>query len=267
MNTTTLRVARLLCLGGLLALVVGCENEPAARSKTSTQADPAVKQPDTTKWTKTQLAPSVYLEVDETKTRRRILVDAMVVLREGEYLLECLLCKKGTKEHESILSTAADARTIHTGLTVCGAKAGKTVRYVEKNDMFIVVPPSGTPVKISIRYQDKQGKTIEANAREWVRNVKKKADLEHDWVFAGSEFYQDPDDKDKPPVYVANADGGFICISNLRSAMLDLPIDSPKPIENRIFAAHTPKIPPLETKVLLILEPILEKKPEEKKDK
>ena len=53
-----------------------------------------------------------------------------------------------------------------------------------------------------------------------MRNARTKKDLEHDWVFAGSHFIEDPDDKKRPPLYAANAGaelesfirhGGFQC--------------------------------------------------------
>jgi hypothetical protein len=41
--------------------------------------------------------------------------------------------------------------------------------------------------------------------------------------------------------------------------MLDLPIESPKRLGERLFEAHTERIPPLETKVSIILEVLPEK--------
>ena len=78
-------------------------------------------------------------------------------------------------------------------------------------------------------------------------------------MFAGSHFFQDPDDPKKPPYYMANG-GDMICVSNFASAMLDLPIDSSKDNADLNFEAWTERIPEKGTKVTVILEPVLEKK-------
>jgi hypothetical protein len=80
-----------------------------------------------------------------------------------------------------------------------------------------------------------------------------------DWVFAGSQFFQDPDDKTRPPFYMANS-GDVITVSNFTDAMLDLPIDSSKDNNELSFECFTERIPEKGTKVTMILEPVLEKK-------
>ena len=63
----------------------------------------------------------------------------------------------------------------------------------------------------------------------------------------------------RKPHYLAN-DGDVICVSNFESAMLDVPFNSSK--ENTLlqFEANTERIPAVDTPVLVILEPMLEKK-------
>ena len=69
----------------------------------------------------------------------------------------------------------------------------------------------------------------------------------------------DPDNKDRPPFYAANS-GDVICVSNFESALLDLPINSPKDNSELNFEAHKERIPPLDTKVTIILEPVPDQK-------
>ncbi len=178
----------------------------------------------------------------------RVVIQAEVCLREGQ--LEELLCRKNTKEHEAILSADVDARGIHAALLVAGAVEGKPVRFEPKYQ-----PASGTTIKISVEYE-KDGKTVTVPARDWIRNPKTKKNLDSDWVFGGSKLVANPDGKDKPPVYLANY-GDVICVCNMESALLDLPVESPKRLEDRLFEAHTERIPPLETRVMVILEPVL----------
>jgi hypothetical protein len=195
---------------------------------------------------------TVWLETQGDK--RRVLVAAIVCLREGSYGLECLLCKRGTKEHESILVTTADASLIHFALEAAKIKPGSTVQYEPK-----FMPPKGDKVKVTLLFEEK-GKWQTTPAQKWIRHTKTKKDLEYDWVFAGSGLYKNKEDPEAKPVYLANNDGGVICIANVHSAMMDLPIDSPKGIEGRMYEPNTKVIPPLDTSVTIILEPVEEKK-------
>jgi hypothetical protein len=211
---------------------------------------PADKDTKTEEAKRVKLGKNVFLEVQGDK--RRVIVEAEVCLREGQ--LEELVCRKGTKEHEAILAADVDARDIHKGLVVAGAKAGTPVKFEPQYQAA-----SGTAIKITLQYEVK-GQKFTVSAKDWIRNPKSKKNLEPDWVFGGSQLMPHPDGKDKPPIYLANY-GDLICVCNMESAMLDLPVKSPKSLEERLYEAHTDRIPPLDTKVTIILEPI------EKKDK
>jgi hypothetical protein len=196
------------------------------------------------------VGPNVWLEVQGE--RRRVLVAAVVCLREGP--LEQLLCKRNTKEHEAILSADADARDIHQALLLAKAEPGSPVRFEPRYR-----PASGTSIRITVQY-DEKGKPVTAPARSWVKNIKTGKELDTDWVFAGSRLVANALDKDAPKFYLAN-EGDVICVSNFESAMLDLPINSPKDDADRAFVAFTDHIPPLGTKVLVFLDPVLPAKP------
>jgi hypothetical protein len=105
---------------------------------------------------------------------------------------------------------------------------------------------------------DKDNKLVTVPARSWVKNMNTGKELDTDWVFAGSRLVDNPLDPGKKR-YLAN-DGDLICVSNFETALLDLPIKSPKDNADLVFVAFTERIPPLETKVVVILEPVLEAK-------
>ena len=71
------------------------------------------------------------------RKEKRVVVRARVVLREG--VLEHLMCKKGTKEHEAIIATDAAPKAIHAALLLTGAEVGHPVQFVPKFE-----PPAGT---------------------------------------------------------------------------------------------------------------------------
>jgi hypothetical protein len=175
---------------------------------------------------------------------KRVILRARVVLREG--VLEHLMCVKGTKEHEAIVSTDAPPRLIHFALKLTGAEEGHPVQFQPKFE-----PPAGTPIAIEMRWlQD--GTLRKSDAREWVWDEKTKAPLAIDWVFAGSVLYEDP--ITKKPAYAAD-EGDLITVANFGSAILDLPIASSANDAERTFSTNTKKIPPLGTEVFMVLSP------------
>src|SRR5579864_3554674 len=237
----------------LLALVflVGCEPpkaeppKPPDKPKENPPPKPAESK-------KTALNPigTLFLE-SFPDGRKRILIESEVCLREG--ILEQLLCRAQTKEHESILHANVDARQIHAALEAIKAKPGTTVKYEPKFQ-----PPTGTTIKVSLEYEKAPGEKVTASARDWIRNIKTQKALDVDWVFAGSQLFTDPDDP-KKVTYQANY-GDVICVANFPDAMLDVPIDSPKVNRDVSYEAWTERIPERGTKVTVILEPVLDEK-------
>jgi hypothetical protein len=172
---------------------------------------------------------------------RRLILRARVVLRDG--YLEHLMCSKGTKEHEAILATDAVPNLIHAGLLLTGAEPGHPVQFVPKFE-----PPRGPAIAIELSWGE-DGKIHKSDARQWVKD-EKNVPLARDWVFAGSQFYEDATTKQKR--YAAD-DGDLITVANFGSAILDLPIESSANDAERAFSANTAKIPPLGTEVLVSL--------------
>ena len=198
---------------------------------------------------KVQVGKNITLEIQGEQ--RRIRVNAEVCLREG--LLEQLLTRKRTKEHEAILAADIDARELHVALTLAGAEPGKVVQFRPK-----LVAPSGTTIKVFLEYEEK-GKTIRVPAQQWIRNIKTKKDFDSDWVFAGSVLIPNPEDVQKKPFYGAN-DGDVIAIVNFETSLLDVPFLNTKDNDDLVYQAHTERIPALKTPVTIILEPVIAKK-------
>ena len=92
--------------------------------------------------------------------RRELVILAQVVLRDGP--LEHLLCLRGTKEHEAILTTSAEARAIHAGLLLTKAEPGHPVRFEPKFES-----PTGSAIKIQlVRFHRRQKLDQEPQNRE-----------------------------------------------------------------------------------------------------
>jgi len=244
-TSTTIRVLGFALVCGL----AGCVEEGAVKKKAREATKTSDVAPPLPAANKVKVGTNVSLEIQGE--RRRVLVEAYVCLRQGQ--LEQFLTRKRTKEHEAILAADVDARDIHTALLLAGAEAGKPVQFQPKYQ-----PASGSVIKIQLQYED-QGKRVEIPAGRWMRESQRKKEFNQDWVFAGSVMIPDPFDAAKKPFYAAN-DGDVICVSNFDSAMLDLPIESSADNGELSYEAYTERIPPLETPVLVILEPVAKKK-------
>lgn len=188
-----------------------------------------------------RLDPKAEVWIDAK--RQRVIVGGSICLREGQ--LEMFACPKGTKEHESIVAVQSRAYLIHTALLAIGARAGNPVQYDP-----VYKPASGMKIKVEVLWRDADGKAVRQNAQELIRHTRTKQSLEHAWVFAGSSFWQD--EKTNERFYQAEG-GELICLSNFSTATLDLPVESPQDNADLLYEAWTERIPPLGTRVKLIL--------------
>lgn len=196
-----------------------------------------------------KVGPNVVLEILGEK--KRVLVQSEVCLTKGP--LEGLLTRSKKKEHEYVLAADVDARHVHAALELAGAKAGAPVVFDPKYKAA-----HGTTIKVSLRYV-KDKKTVTVPASDFIRHHKTKKAFDQTWVFGGSKFVKNDDDPKAAPFYVANH-GDLICVVNIDSAMMDLPVASPKKFEDRAWEANADKIPKDGTKVEVILEPVAAKK-------
>ena len=219
-------------------------DEPAAQPKFAFESFPVPEhfvrlQPDQNVW------------VD--KKNRTVVMDGEICLREG--LLELLLCEEGGKTHESIIKVKAKPSIVSTGLQAIGAEKGKPAEFQPK-----FKPATGAEIEIRVKYLDPKGKLHEVMAQEFVRNVKTGKALDLPWVFAGSFFSFD--EFEKKEIFMADATGDFICVSNFPTAIMDLPVPSSQANEQLMFDAFKENIPLVGTKVRVTLKP----KPMKKKD-
>lgn len=185
---------------------------------------------------------------------KRVLFVAEVCLR-GNVMLEVFCCKKNTKEHEAIVSVDLDARLIHAALLAAGAESGKPVQFVNpRTQEAEYKPASGQRIGVTVCYR--QGDAVHtARAQDWIIDQQTKKAMAYDWVFAGSRFVKVPDRPTAPPIYTANS-GEVISISNFLDSMLDVPVEVSQSNTDLHFRAAREKIPPLGSKVWVILTPL-----------
>ncbi|QJW99723.1 YdjY domain-containing protein [Frigoriglobus tundricola] len=203
---------------------------------------------------------SIIAEVaGEGKDSKVIRVGIMceVCLREGP--LEQFLCKKGTKEHEAIVRVDLDAELIHLAITAAGGKPGTPTGFIDpKTEQAKYTPATGSKVNVLVHYK-KDGKLHTHAAQEWIWDSKKKAPIAHGWVFAGSVFIKDPGDPNAKPYYGANS-GDIFSISNFPYSTLEMPVQISKDDAQLTYEAKTDRIPPLTSKVWVLIDVPAEKK-------
>lgn len=141
----------------LLVLLVGAATLPAddARPAAKAAAPVAASEPK-------PLNPEGTVLIDPAQ--HRLILKTEVVLRAG--LLEMLICKSRTKEHESILAVKSEAFVIHGGLLALGAKVGSPVQYVPRFQA-----PTGQKIDIVLHWKDAAGKPQSAPAKSWIRHA------------------------------------------------------------------------------------------------
>ncbi|MGL4462632.1 MAG: YdjY domain-containing protein [Planctomycetia bacterium] len=216
-------------VGTLFAVVVATTIAPAAEE---------AKRPAATGVRR--LSPTLQVDFD----KKRVLLDAVVVFREGP--LELLLCPRRTKEHESILAAEVKPDVFHLALLMVGAKPGRPAVFEPFQ------PPIGQTLRVTAEWTV-DGKTQTIDAREWIRDVTDGKAMADEFVFAGSRFNRIPG-TDKT-VWLGQ-DGDLVCVANFPGSVVDVARESSKNNASLNFAAWTERIPPRDTPVRLIFEPV-----------
>jgi len=176
------------------------------------------------------------------KKNKRVVLGGRICRRMGE--MELFACIRRTKEHESIVSVRARAIAVHSTLMALGIYPGRPVKFYPEFQA-----PDGPEIEVKVAWTDDKGKRQTVRAQEWLRDVRTKKAMEHDWIFAGSGFWKDDEGRSH---YLAD-DGDLICVSNFASAMLDLPIHAPSANASLLFEGFYERIPPVGTPVAIIL--------------
>ncbi|MBL8823516.1 MAG: hypothetical protein JNJ77_13085 [Planctomycetia bacterium] len=187
---------------------------------------------------------------------RRVVIDAVVVLREG--FLEHLLSRsEAGKDHESIMSAPFDAKILHAAMLGAGFKPGKPATFINAQREYDFKPATGDVVKLLVEYTDAQGKYHCVPAQAWVSRAKDNKPLVGDWVFAGSYNGKARTAMGEEYEYFGANDGRVICLTNFGSALLDLPfesVDSDPQGDNLGYKANPNAIPERGTSVRVIME-------------
>jgi len=173
---------------------------------------------------------------------------------QREVMLEFMICRTGTKEHESILRSDVLPSHIHAGLLAMGLTRGKPARWSTGRDgISRFGPPQGPALDITLQWTDKDGKKHKDIAGNWLKGVgKKKLPGPKTWIFVGSDMLPDN-------TYAADINGEIVSVSNFSSSLIDVPFESSSDGgEGNVqaeYSANPQTIPPVGTKVKVTIAP------------
>lgn len=177
------------------------------------------------------------------KQKKQVIVRGVICLREG--LLEMFACPRGTKEHESIVSVHAKSSEMHATLIALGIDPGKPMDWRGEYK-----PASGPIIEVEVWWTE-DGKLKKRRMQDMLKETKTGKATTAKFVFGGSEIYVDTERKTQ--TYYADS-GEMINVANSPYAMIDVTIKSSMEAEQGLmFAALTENIPPVNTKVYLVL--------------
>ena len=206
---------------------------------------------------------SVKLPGMEINLKQRYVdLDASVCLSDG--YLELVACRKGSKEHESIVAVDARPMHIHTALLLLGANNGNPAMRKPTGDelAWVEVEPRGDEIEVSLVYHDADAITVERSVNDFIKHSVdgvdrgnpnlKLPEFAGKFLFAGSHLR----DKDGGPrEYLADTSGNIISIVTFGDELMCLSETQSHAngaLSWRVDATHLPKVG---TKIKLRLRP------------
>ena len=195
-------------------------------------------------------------------------IEGSVCLDEG--MLELVACRKGSKEHESIVAITARPMHVHTALLLLGANNGNPAMRKavdEQKKRWINVPPKGDPVDVYLVFEDSDGKMVEHPICEFVARSGKSPDelpavgeddaredskFPNTFLFAGSLLHGDGPG---PRKYLSDLSGNVISIATFGDELLCLPGVHSDDNGSLMWQVDATKLPKVGSKVTLRLRP------------
>ena len=174
-------------------------------------------------------------------------------------LLEMFACPRKTKEHEAVVSVHGKASEVHATMLAMKINPGAPMIFFQGE----YYPVDGPILNIEVWWNDENGKLVKRRAQELIRNTDTGKAMESEFVFGGSEQVYDPYEKKQD--YMADF-GPMINVANQPDAMIDVSIESSEAAQGSLFQAFTENLPPINTKVYLVIS-ATGKKIERKKGK
>ena len=192
------------------------------------------------------------LRVD--RESRIVAVRAWVCLDRG--WLEQVLCRPGTREHESLMVTDVAPSSIHAALLLIGLEPGRPGRWIEEEGEIRLTPPVGDSVDVMVRYEgDRSDGVIDVPVTDWIADVAtKRTHPRVPYIFAGSLMYEEVQGDSN---YAADHSGSVIGLVTFGDELLGAMevIPDAESIRAPEWVVRTEAIAAVGTEVLVLLSP------------
>jgi len=239
-------------------LTIGAAGQPPASQPQSRPATTAASQP--------QSGPKIVkpfegvtVMIDESNpVRSRVEISGMSCLDAG--WLEQVACGPATREHESLVVIKPKPSQIHAALLMAGFEPGKPGKWIYENDKFSVVEPTGAKLAIAVRYTNKEGKEVEHDIADWIRepggpDKEPKAFPHLPFIFGGSIIAKNTPDMGPGEHYVADMTGSIIGLVTFGDEMIGFSKvrSDQDAVQEPIWEVNSEKVPEMETRVTVII--------------
>jgi len=180
-----------------------------------------------------------------TKTKQ-IRFAATVNQVEQDLPLEVLVCTDYGKTHEALLRTKVSPTNLNVAFKLLGCHGGKPREGVGSPEI-----PVGSAVEIEIKWTNPAGKVETIEPESWIWNHQKKAPMEPTvWTYTGSVFHTGK--------FMAQQTGTIINLYTDPSTLVEPPVA--EVTDDTAFGVHQKAVPPVGTKVEIIITALPEKK-------
>ena len=191
--------------------------------------------------------------------RRIVEIDGVVPIDVNDpdapdVYLELIACSPDTREHESLVVTAARPSDVHAALLLIGLEPGRPGAFVWEGDDVRYIAPEGDALTVEIRTLGPNGQERTDPVRAWVRNARTGERFpDRAWVFAGSRFVE----RQGREWYDADGAGTLIGLCTFESETIAWPevISPESAIDEPVWLADNDAVPPFGTPATLILRP------------
>lgn len=163
---------------------------------------------------------------------REVRIEAVACLEEG--ILEYVVCRPNTFEHEAIFTTEAKPEMVHAALLLCGLKPTPQLAGLAELWFDKALKRKESRVRIEVEWE-KEGKKNRVDLSTILRNRKEDSEkkVEDAWVFAGS-FLQ-PHPETGKSFYAANGTGILVGIWPDPSTVIQYGVASGNPYEAKNY--------------------------------
>lgn len=192
-----------------------------------------------------QLGPGISVDT----SKREVYLDATVSLRRG--ILEYLICRKHTFEHESVFATDARPAMLHTALLLIAAEPYAYSPSDDWTDQVREHPAAFLDIEVEF---DIGGTSHRRQLSQFAHNRERQDGRVSDrWAFTGSIFFE----SDGKEYYAADSTGGVIGLTPKGASVVQYAERSGVPYhgEDQGLECNADNIPPAGTAVRVIFRP------------